>query len=199
MLIVAPLTNVPVFQGQKPAAIHQLQNPLIRDMVEKCLAPAKHRLSVRELLNHPFLKDSSSNANYIADAATVRSPSISPSPALSQSPMQDLSLAHSTLPMAHTMGIVPGGGYVGDMPWPETGMVRVPSSGLVIGGYQGWGGVGGGGIGGGGMGLGYAVSARGGGGGGGGFGRLSGSSSSSDVSSLVQAGMVVVGGEEEEG
>lgn len=43
-------------QGKKPEALYKVQDPEVRQFVEKCLAAVSHRLPARELLEDPFLQ-----------------------------------------------------------------------------------------------------------------------------------------------
>lgn len=45
-----------VVSGTKPEALYKVQDPTVRQFVEKCLATASRRLPARELLNDPFLR-----------------------------------------------------------------------------------------------------------------------------------------------
>ncbi|XP_054783535.1 probable serine/threonine-protein kinase WNK6 isoform X2 [Prosopis cineraria] len=45
-----------VTSGIKPASLNRVNDPQIREFIEKCLVPASHRLSAEELLNDPFLQ-----------------------------------------------------------------------------------------------------------------------------------------------
>ncbi|XP_030534801.1 serine/threonine-protein kinase WNK1 isoform X2 [Rhodamnia argentea] len=45
-----------VISGKKPDALYKVEDPEVRQFVEKCLATASHRLSARELLDDPFLR-----------------------------------------------------------------------------------------------------------------------------------------------
>lgn len=42
-------------QGIKPAALGKVNDPHIKEFIEKCLVPAPQRLSAKELLKDPFL------------------------------------------------------------------------------------------------------------------------------------------------
>lgn len=46
-----------VISGTKPEALYKVNDPMVRQFVEKCLTTASLRLSARELLNDPFLRD----------------------------------------------------------------------------------------------------------------------------------------------
>ncbi|KAJ8760726.1 hypothetical protein K2173_017813 [Erythroxylum novogranatense] len=64
-----------VISGKKPDALYKVNDPEVRQFVEKCLATVSLRLSARELLNDPFLKmdgcDSDSRQlNYGGDDGT---------------------------------------------------------------------------------------------------------------------------------
>lgn len=43
------------FQGIKPAALAKVNDPEVKQFIEKCLVPASMRLSASELLKDPFL------------------------------------------------------------------------------------------------------------------------------------------------
>lgn len=43
------------FQGIKPAALDKVNDPEVKQFIEKCLVPASKRLSAAELLKDPFL------------------------------------------------------------------------------------------------------------------------------------------------
>jgi len=45
-----------ILQGKKPEALYKVDNPEVRQFVEKCLATVSLRLSARELLEDPFLQ-----------------------------------------------------------------------------------------------------------------------------------------------
>ncbi|KAK2979007.1 hypothetical protein RJ640_023589 [Escallonia rubra] len=45
-----------VMSGKKPDALYKVEDPEVRQFVEKCLATVSLRLSARELLNDPFLR-----------------------------------------------------------------------------------------------------------------------------------------------
>lgn len=45
-----------VISGKKPEALYKVQDPEVRQFVEKCLAAVSHRLPARELLKDPFLQ-----------------------------------------------------------------------------------------------------------------------------------------------
>ncbi|PKA58252.1 putative serine/threonine-protein kinase WNK1 [Apostasia shenzhenica] len=45
-----------VISGTKPNAFYKVQDPEVRDFIEKCIARAAGRLSARELINDPFLR-----------------------------------------------------------------------------------------------------------------------------------------------
>uniref|UniRef100_A0ACD5YR47 Uncharacterized protein n=1 Tax=Avena sativa TaxID=4498 RepID=A0ACD5YR47_AVESA len=45
-----------VISGTKPEALYKVNDPLVRQFVEKCLTTASRRLPARELLNDPFLR-----------------------------------------------------------------------------------------------------------------------------------------------
>uniref|UniRef100_A0A0E0LHY3 non-specific serine/threonine protein kinase n=1 Tax=Oryza punctata TaxID=4537 RepID=A0A0E0LHY3_ORYPU len=42
-------------QGIKPAALYRVSDPVVRQFIERCLAPAARRPAARELLDDPFL------------------------------------------------------------------------------------------------------------------------------------------------
>ena len=50
-----------VSQGKKPAALDKVVDPETRAFIEKCLAPAAHRLPARALLDEDFLKEKDPN------------------------------------------------------------------------------------------------------------------------------------------
>ncbi|KAJ0960566.1 hypothetical protein J5N97_001559 [Dioscorea zingiberensis] len=64
-----------VISGTKPEALYRVKDPEVREFIEKCLVPASHRLSARELLNDPFLQsDSSLNGNDAQMGSIVKQP-----------------------------------------------------------------------------------------------------------------------------
>ncbi|KAE9611963.1 hypothetical protein Lal_00048967 [Lupinus albus] len=46
-----------VISGEKPDALYKVKDPDVREFVEKCLATVSLRLSAKELLDDPFLRD----------------------------------------------------------------------------------------------------------------------------------------------
>ncbi|CAI9769596.1 unnamed protein product [Fraxinus pennsylvanica] len=49
-----------VISGVKPASLSKVNNPEVKEFIEKCLVPASERLSAKELLKDPFLQFESS-------------------------------------------------------------------------------------------------------------------------------------------
>ncbi|CAM8986121.1 unnamed protein product [Rhodiola kirilowii] len=45
-----------VISGKKPDALYKVEDPEVRQFIEKCIATVSNRLSARELLNDPFLQ-----------------------------------------------------------------------------------------------------------------------------------------------
>ncbi|KAL4271531.1 hypothetical protein GQ457_13G025270 [Hibiscus cannabinus] len=45
-----------VVSGKKPEALYKVQDPEVREFIEKCLATVSHRLTAMELLRDPFLQ-----------------------------------------------------------------------------------------------------------------------------------------------
>lgn len=45
-----------LLQGIKPASLAKVNDPQIKDFIEKCLLPATERLSAKDLLKDPFLQ-----------------------------------------------------------------------------------------------------------------------------------------------
>lgn len=46
---------ITLFQGIKPASLSKVENPQVKQFIEKCLVPASMRLTATELLKDPFL------------------------------------------------------------------------------------------------------------------------------------------------
>lgn len=46
---------ITLFQGIKPASLSKVENPQVKQFIEKCLVPASIRLTATELLKDPFL------------------------------------------------------------------------------------------------------------------------------------------------
>lgn len=55
-LLSASLTWKNILQGKKPEALYKVNDPEVRQFVEKCLATVSLRLSAKELLDDPFLQ-----------------------------------------------------------------------------------------------------------------------------------------------
>lgn len=59
-----------VMSGIKPASLDKVNDPEIKEFIEKCLVPANQRLSARELLKDPFLEPNNPKQLYRVQLAT---------------------------------------------------------------------------------------------------------------------------------
>ncbi|KAI4301892.1 hypothetical protein L6164_035129 [Bauhinia variegata] len=89
-----------VISGKKPDALYKVEDPEVRQFVEKCLATVSLRLSARELLDDPFLQID--NYEYeLRPANSIKSDDFSP---LIRQPYFDLQRSYSNLSTEYSNG-----------------------------------------------------------------------------------------------
>ncbi|CAL0300041.1 unnamed protein product [Lupinus luteus] len=97
-----------VISGKKPDALYKVKDPEVRQFVEKCLATVSVRLSAKELLDDPFLRDD----DYEYDLRTINSGSggLDDFVPLIKQPFFDLHRSYSNFSNEYSNGF----GYEGD-------------------------------------------------------------------------------------